>query len=498
VERLYARLGARMIVWLLVPAVAAGLVTIAILGVWATRYMHVSARQLWLSIAVAAPWATVMTLLGVWTLRARFAAVLAWDTAERSPALVTSVWTAAVGLPAQVVARAFLALSLGYPIPAIGVRLAANVPVSAIAALGVAGYAGIFALLVPVMFGYELAVRPVLADVATYLPPEFQPQPRIWRLRTKALFALPSVTLFSAMTVGAFGHVAVSGPVRLEIAGGIGVAVTAVAGAIFWLVIRTSLDPLDELLAATRRVGNGDIDTPVPVVTDDELGTLAAGFNRMLAELRSHDADLLESRARIVAAADDARRRVERDLHDGAQQQLVLLGLKLGALRRQVDGDSETGRGLAELEGDLTSALRELRDLAHGLYPPLLESDGLPGALREAAQRSAIATELSCGHAGRYAPEIEAAVYFCCLEALQNASKHAGPGAKAVVTLSPEPDALRFEIADDGHGFDSNGKPAGAGLENMVDRIAALGGELRVSSRSGAGTTVSGTVPLRG
>jgi signal transduction histidine kinase len=235
----------------------------------------------------------------------------------------------------------------------------------------------------------------------------------------------------------------------------------------------------------------------VPIVTDDELGTVGSGFNRMLVELRRHERELRESRARVVAAADAARRKVERDLHDGAQQQLVLVGLKLGMLRRSLKSDTDAAdRMAAELESDLARALRELRELAHGLYPQLLESEGLAGALREAASRSPIAAEVHSDGAGRYSAEVEAAVYFCCLEALQNAGKHAGPDARASITVTEDVSALRFEVTDDGRGFDMNGRPAGAGLENMADRVAALGGELRVRAQPDRGTTITGTIPL--
>jgi signal transduction histidine kinase len=261
--------------------------------------------------------------------------------------------------------------------------------------------------------------------------------------------------------------------------------------------MRALLEPVDDLFAATTRVSEGDIETPVPVVTGDELGSLAAGFNRMLAELRRHERELRESRARVVAAADAARRRVERDLHDGAQQRLVLVGLKLGLVRRMVEADPAAVAALDELRQELDRALAELRELAHGLYPQLLESEGLAGALREAASRSPIATAFSGDGVRRYPPEVETAVYFCCLEALQNAGKHAGHDAHASISLAGDADALRFEVADDGRGFETtNGHPAGAGLQNMADRIGALGGELRVTSRPGAGTTVSGTIPV--
>jgi signal transduction histidine kinase len=285
----------------------------------------------------------------------------------------------------------------------------------------------------------------------------------------------------------------------MVIAVGVALATIAIAGGIFWLLMRSLLEPVDDLLAATKRVSRGDIRTAVPVVTGDEFGSLAAGFNRMLADLRRHEAELQQSRARIVAAADDARRRVERDLHDGAQQQLVLLGMRVATMKRI--GERDPAAALAMLDdigGDVEVALRELRDLAHGLYPQLLASDGLRGALREAAARSTISTEVDGDGAGRYPNEVEAAVYFCCLEALQNASKHAGAGATARISVGEADECLSFEVTDHGVGFSPNGRSATSGLQNMIDRIGALGGALRVTSEPGSGTTISGTVPLRG
>jgi signal transduction histidine kinase len=202
-----------------------------------------------------------------------------------------------------------------------------------------------------------------------------------------------------------------------------------------------------------------------------------------------------ESRARIVKAADAERRRMERDLHDGAQQHLVLMQLKLGMAERLLDKDPAAAKAMhAEVRADLERALRELRDLAHGMYPAVLESDGLKGALEAAAERAAIPTSVDCDGAGRYPAEVETAVYFCCLEGLQNAAKHAGDGATAAVMVTEGEGELRFSVRDDGAGFD--GEPSGHGIQNMRDRLGALGGRLHVSSASGSGTTIAGTIPV--
>jgi signal transduction histidine kinase len=174
----------------------------------------------------------------------------------------------------------------------------------------------------------------------------------------------------------------------------------------------------------------------------------------------------------------------------------VLLNLKLGLLRRKVDGDPEVAAAVDDLRADVSRAVRDLRDLAHGIYPPLLLNDGLRAALTEAAERSAIPTTVDCDGTGRYPPAFEAAVYFCCLEALQNAAKHAGPDAHATVRLGQRNGGLVFEVADDGCGCDADAARGSSGMQNMADRVGALGGALQVASAPGTGTTVTGTVPL--
>jgi signal transduction histidine kinase len=195
--------------------------------------------------------------------------------------------------------------------------------------------------------------------------------------------------------------------------------------------------------------------------------------------------------------ADAERRRIERNLHDGAQQHLVALAVKLRLARQLADSDGDASKSLLEELGkDLQDAVQELRDLAHGIYPPLLMDRGLGEALRAAAGRAALPTEVFAEGIGRYTPEIEAAVYFCCLEAMQNAGKHAGDDASITVTVRENEGALQFEVADDGAGFEPGRGPSGAGFVNMGDRLGAIGGSLRVESAPGLGTRVTGAVRL--
>jgi signal transduction histidine kinase len=215
-----------------------------------------------------------------------------------------------------------------------------------------------------------------------------------------------------------------------------------------------------------------------------------------LDELRVANEQLRASRARIVAAADQSRRRIERDLHDGAQQRLVALAVKLGLAKQMLDKDpAQVSKLLEDLRGETQSTLTELRELAHGIYPPLLMDRGLAEALTAAANRSTLPTQVK-SDVGRYPPEVEAAVYFCCLEAVQNAGKHAGDGATITVSVWEEEGELRFDVADNGAGFDTHTEAIhGHGFVNMADRLGAIGGVLDVESAAGAGTHVRGRIP---
>ncbi|MEA2522073.1 MAG: hypothetical protein QOI81_1719 [Actinomycetota bacterium] len=205
--------------------------------------------------------------------------------------------------------------------------------------------------------------------------------------------------------------------------------------------------------------------------------------------------DLRASRQRLVQAQDEERRRLERNIHDGAQQQLVALAVKGRLAAGLLDRDLDKARELlVQIQTETAEALEDLRDLARGIYPPLLADKGLAAALEAQARRSAIPVTIESGEIERYPREAEAAVYFCCLEALQNIAKYAEAGT-ATVRLSNGADWLSFEVSDDGQGFDPASTGYGTGLRGMADRLEALGGSLDVRSAPGAGTTVVGRVP---
>ena len=206
--------------------------------------------------------------------------------------------------------------------------------------------------------------------------------------------------------------------------------------------------------------------------------------------------DLRESRRRIVTAQDERARKLERNIHDGAQQQLVALAVKLGLVERTIARDTAAAeRMVAEAKTDTNDALENLRDLARGIYPPVLADQGLAAALRSQARKAPLPVEVEPDGVGRYPEETEAAVYFSCLEALQNVAKYAD-ARHATVRLSQAGDLLTFEVTDDGRGFDPDAAERGSGLQGIADRLAALGGTLTVRSAPGAGTTIGGSLPL--
>jgi PAS domain S-box-containing protein len=233
-----------------------------------------------------------------------------------------------------------------------------------------------------------------------------------------------------------------------------------------------------------------------PVMTEVATGfaQMALQNQRLETELRSSLRELKASRRRIMSAADEERRRIERDLHDGAQQRLLALAIELELAGELVTSDSDGGaRRLHDLVNDVNEAMADIRSLASGLYPSLLLERGLVEALSEVAAACALTAEVM----GRYAPEIEGAVYFCCREALQNAAKHAEGARSVVIKLwEAEAEAVHFEVRDDGAGLPPAHGGEGAGISNMRDRIGAMGGTLAIESHPGGGTRVMGAVPM--
>jgi signal transduction histidine kinase len=250
-------------------------------------------------------------------------------------------------------------------------------------------------------------------------------------------------------------------------------------------------------LSVTKR--GGESLTPVE---ENLLSHLAGQAGLVLknvglsADLQARVDELRASRQRLVSAQDQERRRLERNLHDGAQQHLVALKVKLGLAEMLLGRDRDKAKStLEQLKSDADEALETLRDLARGIYPPLLAEQGLPAALRAQARKATLTVTVEADGIGRYSQDIEAALYFCTLEALQNIQKYAA-ASNAAVRLREEGDRLYAEVVDDGRGFDVGATKRGNGLTNMEDRLDALGGTLSISSMPDRGTTLRAILPV--
>jgi signal transduction histidine kinase len=262
------------------------------------------------------------------------------------------------------------------------------------------------------------------------------------------------------------------------------------------VAVRHQGDLLGALTVTKRR---GESLTPVEEKLLADLASQAGLVLKnvgLTAELLQRLEELRASRHRLVAAQDEERRRLERNLHDGAQQNLVALKVKLGLAEMLADKDADKTRQLlAELKDDTDETLDTLRDLARGIYPPLLADRGLAVALEAQARKATLPVEVIAVGIERYPQEVEAAVYFCALEALQNVQKYAA-ASSATVRLSGRDGSVAFDVEDDGKGFDPATTVRGAGMTNMADRLNALGGGIEVESKPGSGVRLRGTIPV--
>ena len=217
---------------------------------------------------------------------------------------------------------------------------------------------------------------------------------------------------------------------------------------------------------------------------------------RLAADVANLVREMRDTQARATASADDAREQIERDLHDGAQQRLIGLRIKLQlAAERSGDAAPETTEELNQLGTEVQLAIDELGALAAGVFPAVLGDFGPVAALKQAVRAAPVPTIVSGVNVGRYRPEVERAIYFCCLEALQNTYKHADAATAARVRIAAHGRELTFEVTDNGLGFDAGTVALGAGLHNMHDRVASLGGSLTIVAARGHGTRITGLIP---
>jgi signal transduction histidine kinase len=231
------------------------------------------------------------------------------------------------------------------------------------------------------------------------------------------------------------------------------------------------------------------------LLEDPELVRAAVTATLVAIENGALEGELRASRARLLEVSQAERERIQRELHDSAQQRLLALRIHLTLAGEKLE-HREDRAVLQRLDDEVELAIQELRGVAHGSVPPILRAQGLGPALHEVAQRSPMPVRVETDGVGRQPEALESAVYFCCLEGLQNVAKHAGRGAWTTVQLTQLDGHLVFSISDDGVGFDPGTVQRGAGLTNLADRVGALGGSLRIDSAPGQGTCVVGDVPV--
>jgi signal transduction histidine kinase len=265
------------------------------------------------------------------------------------------------------------------------------------------------------------------------------------------------------------------------------------------LLIRSTLDPISELARTAEEVGRGDVSRRFTSSSTNEVGALAhslevmrGSLERQLIVISVQAGAIRRATQRIVSARDDERRRMAQDLHDGVQQQLVMLRLRIGLL-----GDRLDSRQREALGQEVEAVLTRLRETSQAIFPSILADRGLAGALYSLAASSVVPVELDLDPdpLPRLGTGVEAGLYFITCEALNNVVKHAG-AERIRIRARLRPDSVLLMVSDYGRGFDVDAVTAGSGLQNLRDRAVALGGVAHVRSEPGVGSVVAVRVPL--
>lgn len=276
-----------------------------------------------------------------------------------------------------------------------------------------------------------------------------------------------------------------------------GTVLAVLAVALGWVLFRALTQRLVTLARTAVQIAAGDLDSSFSAAGSDEIARLAGALEHMRTELQAkldvvarQAAELQESSQRIVTAQDEERRRLARDLHDGIQQQLLVLRLRLGLA-------DDGAQALAGMEAELDRTIEQLREVSHGLYPPILRDRGLVAAVRSYAGKLPLSTsiEVTPDPFPPLTPEVESGAYFLLCEAVTNALKHAG-ASELTLALEVEGSHLHVRIADDGRGFDLAGAERHGGLISMEDRVRSFAGRLHITSQPGRGTTVEAVFPV--
>lgn len=431
------------------------------------------------------------------------APVEAWLEGDRSPEQSRAAWECVRTLPSILVQRALFWGVAGMLVP--GLIYAAfefdATPFRLVLATiaGLAGGMWVAAVFVP---AYELYLRPLRLDIARHVQ---DPGAGSLEVRTsiglKLLLAVPLISLLTGLAVAIAATLGSREWQDLAVLAFATIVVTfVISGGMILLLTRALEAPIGDLVDATTRVLAGDLSARAEVTSDDEIGDIGLSFNSMLdhiADYTRQNEQLLhevrQSRARIIAASDAERIRVERKIHDGTQQRLVTLALKLRMLQESPSLDERLRPRVDACARELDGALDDLRELARGLHPSVLSTDGLRPALQHLASRSSLPVTIDVP-GDRWSIPVESTAYFVASEALANVVKYANASA-ATVSLTEEGDHLVLVISDDGVGGATLG--TGTGLAGLADRLEAVGGVLTIDSPNGAGTVVRAVLPAR-
>lgn len=503
-ERVYGRLGWRIVV--AYPAVVwlvAGVAWVLMLLVLARVREFQGSDVRFISV-----WSALLWCIGV-EISVLHAAHLGQPLRRFESGAVSApeVWRSTAGLTQSIVkANYTIALFLSVPGGILVVVLVDGLSIELVAICLVGALSIWLYVLCFGVFLSNVILRPVLRDLSRALdgpPPAATGIPLTKRL----LYVVPGLSIATA-TLGATVSLTPGEDLGAVLSRMLVAAVVSalVAIPVTMLFAKSVRDPIADLLEGTKRIKGADYSRPVPELSTDELGQLARSFNEAMEglterqRLARENISLLDevraSRARIVAASDASRRRVERNLHDGAQQRLVALALDLRLHEenaRSMSAD-EVKSAFNQATQDVKEALAELRELARGLHPSVLTTDGLSYALDQLAGRAKLPVTVSAT-TERFQPEIESAAYFVAAEALANVAKYAHASQARVIARVAD-DRLVVEVADDGVGGATLG--SGTGLAGLADRVAALDGKLRIDSPAGQGTTVTAQIPVDG
>jgi signal transduction histidine kinase len=504
VERLYRKVGSRILVLCqgVHFLIGFGSSYLCVLGF--LRFVQAdAATTLWVSAAWCGECAVVAAIAGGGVVRAA-RPLKVWLDGPRTTSGAEEAWRTGIRLPFAAARWTFLTAAPTTPLNLYLLNRAHSFGsnVGVFVAIGLVALIGSGLIAAATMLITPIAVRPMLLDIRATLGEQTPEPPSGLSVRVRLLAITPAL-FFIPLIAGAAATLrpnSAPGQTLVELA--VGAAISAAVGIPFaFLLAAATLRPLEDLLVATERLRSGDLTVRVPALAGDEHGELARTFNEAivgLAErevLAGQNAELLDevraSRARIVAASDAERTRIERNLHDGAQQRLVALALDLRVIWEQAATDDQLRDDVERAQTGLKAAVDELRELARGVHPSVLTTDGLRPAVRALADRSTTPVVIDIAD-GRLPSPIESTIYFVVSEAIANVDKHAGAN-RVDIGIQVDSHRVLVTIADDGRG--GADPTRGTGLTGLADRVAAVGGRLAIDSPPGQGTRLCAEVP---